>query len=152
MWLILHWIVWWIFLCRKKGPFFIIEQVYSHFKQQFSCVIMWIIPANIFWSSKTSWRHLENMSWRPLQHDFSVTILRFPRRLGRRKIVYAEDVFKASWRHLLKTSSRSLGGKQNVYWEYLYLTNLNVYLRNLYFTNLYLTNLRRIHNALLRTQ
>ena len=34
---------------------------------------------------------------------------------------------------------------------YLYLTNLNVYLRNLYFRNLYLTILR-IQNALHRTQ
>ena len=71
-----------------------------------------------------------------------------------------EDVLKtcheASWRHILKmflrhvlkTSSRRLGDKQNIYWGYLYLTNLNVY----HFTNLYLTNLRQIQNALFRTQ
>ena len=53
---------------------------------------------------------------------------------------------------VLKTPSRRLGGKQNVYWWYLYLTNLNVYLTNICFTNLYLTNLRRVQNALLRTQ
>ena len=35
---------------------------------------------------------------------------------------------------------------------YLYLTNLNVYLKNLYFKNLYLTILRQIQNALIRTQ
>ena len=72
-------------------------------------------------------------------------------------------VLKTSSRHILKTtstrlqrnnfsSSRRLGGKQNVYWGYLYLTNLNVYLTNLYLTNLYLTNLRWIQNVLLRTQ
>ena len=88
---------------------------------------------------KTSWRHLQGISWRRLEHVFSVTILRLPRRLGRRGIV------------TLKTSSRHLGGK-HVCWWYLYLKNLNVYLTNLCFTNLYLTNLRRIQNALLRTQ
>ena len=127
---------------------------------------------------KTSSRRLEDMSWRRLQHVFSVTILRLPRRLEdilqdvlktswktkncyaedvfktswKTKNCYAEDVLKTSWRHILKTSSRRLGGKQNFYWWYLYLTNLNVYLTNLCFTNLYLTNLRRIQNALLRTQ
>ena len=33
-----------------------------------------------------------------------------------------------------------LGDKQNVYWEYLYLTNLNLHLINVYLTYLYLTN------------
>ena len=65
-------------------------------------------PTNICWSS----RHVLKTFSRPLA-----------RRLGRRKIV------------TLKTSSRRLGGKQNFYWWYLYLTNLNVYLTNLYFTN-----------------
>ena len=119
--------------------------------------------ANICWSS------------RRLQHVFSVTILRLPRRLEdvlktswKTKNCYAEDVLKTSWRHVLKTSWRHVlkmswrhvlktswrhyGDKQNTYWGYLYLTNLNVYLTNLYLTNLYLTNLRWIQNALLRTQ
>ena len=111
--------------------------------------------ASICWSS----RHL--------QHVFSVTILRLPRRLEvvlktswKTKNCYAEDVFKTSSRrvlktsggHILKTTSRRLGGKQNVYWWYLYLTNLNLYLTDLCFTNLHLTNLRWIQNALLRTQ
>ena len=94
---------------------------------------------------------LQDMSWRRLQHVFSVTILRLPRRFEdvlktswKTKNCYAEDVLKTSWRHY--------GDKQNTYWGYLYLTNLNVYLTNLYFTNLYLTNLRRIQNALIRTQ
>ena len=38
-----------------------------------------------------------------------------------------------------KTSWRYYGDKQNTYWGYLYLTNLNVYLTNLYLTNLHLT-------------
>ena len=134
---------------------------------------------------KTTWSRLQDMSWRCLQHVFSVTILRLARRLeyGRRfpdlsqdvlktswktKNCYAKDVLKTSWRdvlkttwrhilkkswrHILKMSSRRFGGKENVYWWYLYLTNLNVYLTNLCFTNLYLTNLRRIQNESLRTQ
>ena len=56
---------------------------------------------------KTSWRRLQDMSWRRLQHVFSVTILRLPRRL--------ENVLKTSWRRfqdlsqdVFKTSSRRL--------------------------------------------
>ena len=74
-----------------------------------------------------------------------------------------QDVLKTSWKHLarrlwkrkvvtLKTSSRRLEDKKNVYWGYLHLTNLNVYLTNLYFANLYRTNLRLIQNALVRAQ
>ena len=89
-----------------------------------------------------------------LQHVFSVTIFRLPR---------PQDVLKTPWRHLarrkiatLTTTSRRhedmswrrLRDKQNVYWGYLYLTNLNVYLINLYFTNIYLTNLRWIQSEL----
>ena len=107
-----------------------------------------------------------NICWFPrrhLQHVFSVTIFRLPGHLEdisldvfkvswKTKNFYAEDVLKkywkhvlkTSWRHVLKTPSRGLGDKQNVYWGYLYLTNLNVYLTNLCFTNLYLTNLRLI--------
>ena len=60
-------------------------------------------------------------------------------------------LLKTSWRHVLKTSWRHYREKQNAYWGYLYLTNLNVYLTNLYLTNLHLTILRRIQNALSRT-
>ena len=78
------------------------------------------------------------------------------RRLPRRKIVTLKTswrpVLKMSWRHILKTSRRRYGDKENTYWIYLYLTNLNEYLTNLYFTNLYLTILSRIQNALIRTQ
>ena len=112
-------------------------------------------PANIYWP------------WRRLQHVFSVTILRLPRRLedvlktcckdiwktSRRHVLKTSwrYVLKTSWKHVLKTSWRHYGDKQNTYWGYLYLTNLNVYLTNLYFTNLYLAILRRIQNALIRT-
>ena len=75
-----------------------------------------------------SWGRLEDMSWRRL-----------------------EDVLKIFWRHIFKRSWRHYWEKQNTYWGYLYLANLNVYLTNLYFTNLYLTILRRIQNALIRT-
>ena len=70
------------------------------------------------------------------------------RRLGKWKVVSVET----SWRHVLKTSPQRLGDKQNVYWRFLYLQNLNLYLTNLYLTTLYLTNLRKIQNALIRTQ
>ena len=101
---------------------------------------------------KTPSRHvLKTFSTRLQRNNFSssktvskmscVYVLKTPsKNLGRQKIF------------TLKTSWRRLGDKQNVYWGYLYLTNLNVYLTNLYFTNLYLTNLRRIQNALIRTQ
>ena len=120
---------------------------------------------------KTSSRHLEDMSWRRLQHVFSVTILGLPRRLedflqrllkkswryflkmSWRHVLKTSwrHILKMSWRHILKTSWRYYGGKQNTYRGYLYLTNLNVYLTNLYLTNLHLTILRRIQNALSRT-
>ena len=57
-------------------------------------------------------------------------------------------VFRMSWRHVLKTA----WWQKNVYLRHLHLANLNVHLINLYFTNIYLTNLRRIQNALIRTQ
>ena len=120
---------------------------------------------------KTSSTRLQDMSWRRLQHVFSVTVLRLPRRLEdvlkkscktswKTKNCYAEDVLKTSWRHdlktswrhILKTSWRHYGEKQNTYWGYLYLKNLNMYLTNLYFTNLYLTILKPIQNKLIRSQ
>ena len=117
------------------------------------------------------------MSWRSLQHVFSVTILPLPRRLKdvlktscktswKTKNCYVEDVLKTSWRHVLKTYWRHVlkmswrhvlktswkhGDKQNTYWGNLSLTNLNVYLTNLYLTNLHLTILRWIQNVLSRT-
>ena len=113
-----------------------------------------------FTTSKTSWRHLAKMSWGRLED--------FLKASWKTKNCYAEDVLKTSWRHALKTSWRHVlkmswrhvlktswrhyGDKQNTYWGYLYLTNLNVHLTNLYFTNLYLTILRWIQNALIRTQ
>ena len=139
-------------------------------------------PANSCWSS----RRLQDMSWRRLQHVFSVTVFRLPRRLedflktswrylARRledvledkKLLRwrrLQDVLKTSWRHVLKTCWRHvlkmpwrrLGDKQIVYWGYVFNhglpVNLNQYLTNLYLINLYFTNLRRIRNALIRTQ
>ena len=91
-----------------------------------------VFPANICWSS------------RPLQ-DVLKTCLEDVLKTCLDDILktYLEDVFKTSWK------------QKNVYWGYLYLINLNVYvfdLTNLYVTNLYLTNLKRIQNALIRTQ
>ena len=121
------------------------------------------LQRNNFTSSKTSWRRLAKTFWRRLE-DLLQDVLKTS---WKTKNCYAEDVLKTSWRHVLKTSWRHVlkmswrhvlktswrhyGDKQNTYWGYLYLTNLNVYLTNLYFTNLYLTILRRIQNALIRT-
>ena len=59
---------------------------------------------------KTSWRRLEDMSWRSLQHVFSVTVLRLPRRLEdvlkttwKTKKCYDEDVLKTCLEDVLKT-------------------------------------------------
>ena len=94
-------------------------------------------------------------SWRRLQNVFNVTISRLPRRLEdvlqicledvlktswKTKNCCAEDILKTSWRHVLNTSSRRPGDKENNYREYLYLANLNLYLTNLYLTYLHLTN------------
>ena len=116
---------------------------------------------------RKSSRHLQDMSWRRLQHAFSVTIWHLPKHLEdilqdvlkmswKTTNCYAGDVLKTcwryalktcwrhvlktswryvlkmSWRHVLKTSWRHYGDKQNTYWGYLYLTNLNVYLTNLF--------------------
>ena len=123
-------------------------------------------PANICWSwrrlQNVSWRRLQEMSWRRLEDVLSVTFFGLPR--------HVQDVLKTSWKNLektswrrlgrqkivtLKTFSRRLGEKQNVYQRYRYLTNLNVYifdLTNLYLTNPYPTNLRQMQNALIRKQ
>ena len=103
----------------------------------------------------TSWTRLTKTSWRRLEDVFKSSCKTFWRHLQD----VLEDEKLLRWRHLqdvlktyLEDVFRRLGGKQNVYWGYLCLTNLDVYLTNLYFTNLYLTNLRRIQNASLRTQ
>ena len=123
---------------------------------------------------KTSWRRLEDMSWRRPQHIFRVTIFRYSslktswrhlerclaRRLERRKIVtlktssrHLEDVLKTCledmfWRRLEKISWRRLQDVSDANkWWYLYLANLNVYLTNLCFTNLTnLTNLGQMRH------
>ena len=59
---------------------------------------------------KTSSRRLQDMSWKRLQHVFSITILRLPRRLQdvfktswKTKNCYAEDVLKTCLEDVLKT-------------------------------------------------
>ena len=59
---------------------------------------------------KTSWRHLQDMSWRRLQHVFSVTILCLPGRLAKTSLRRLEDVFRTS----RKTSGRRLGRQKIV--------------------------------------
>ena len=77
-------------------------------------------------SSKASWRRLQDV---------------------------LEDKKPSRWRHLEDISWRCL--EDTMERDKILtgdLTNLNVYLTNLYFTNLYLAILRRIQNALIRTQ
>ena len=96
--------------------------------------------------------NMEKKLWTHPSKRLLVILQDFFKTSWKTKHCYAEDVLKTSWRHVLKTSWRHCGGKQNTYWGYLYLTNLNVYLTNLYFTNQYLTILRRVQIALIRTQ
>ena len=85
------------------------------------------ISANICWSS------------RRLDKTFSEDVLYLEHVLKtswKTKNCYAEDVLvrrvlKTSWRYILKTSSRRLADKKNVYWGYLYLTKLNAYIFDL---------------------
>ena len=127
------------------------------------------LQRNNFTSSKTSWRHLAKTAWRRFEDFLKTSSKKSWRPLGRREIVFKSpwwNILKTSWRHVLKmswrhalkiswshvlkTSWRHYGDKQNTYWEYLYLTNLNVYLLNLNFTNPYLTILKQIQNASIR--
>ena len=89
-----------------------------------------IVTLNVF---KTSCRHVLNVLKTCLE-DILKTCL--------------EDVLKTCLEPVLKTSWRQIKCLLGI----PYLTNLNMYLTNLYFTNLYLANLRRIQNALIRTQ
>ena len=125
---------------------------------------MYIIPSKHLLELKTSWTRLQDMSWRRLQHVFSVTILRLPRRLEDvledEKLLRwrrLEDVLKTCLEDVLKTCLKDVW---KTYLEDVFKTsgkqrNLNVYifdLANLHLANLHLTNLRRIQNALIRTQ
>ena len=72
---------------------------------------------------KTSWRHVLKTSSTRLQRNSFTSSKTSWRCLAKTswktKNCYAKDVFKRSWGY--------------VYWWYLYLKNLNVYLRNLCF-------------------
>ena len=102
---------------------------------------------------KTSWRRFQDMSWRRLQHIFSLTIFRLSRRLEDVLQIRLEDM---SWRRLhdmpwrrpvdaLEINKCLLGISASIYGL---LTNLNQYLANLYLTNLCFTNLRQIQNCI----
>ena len=116
-----------------------------------------MLPSKHLFVLKMPSRCLQDMSWRCLQHVFSATIFRLPRRLEDiledEKLLRwrrLQDVLKTCLEDILRTSWRHYGDKQNTYWEYLYLTNVNVHLTNIYFTNLCLISLRQIQNALIR--
>ena len=126
--------------------------------------------SKFIWISIYCSNHPANIcySWRRLQHDFSVTILRLPvriedvlktssRRLGRRKIVTLNTSWRLledmSWRRLEDMSWRSLEDMswrclEDMFWRRLEDTmERNKILTgdltnlNMYLTNLYFTNL-----------
>ena len=119
------------------------------------------LQRNNFIFSKTSWRNLarrlEDVLKRTSKHlgrRKIVTLMTFRRLEECLEVVFKTclvDLLKTCFEDVLKTSWRLHGDKQSTYWEYLYLTNLNVYLTKIYFTNLYLAILRWIQNALIRT-
>ena len=133
-------------LFEKKNPLIQLEAIKSSIKDLFSNLLdetkgFKYQPSKHLSVFKTSWRHLQQV--------FNVTIFRIPRRLEdvlktsretscKMKSCYAEELFKmtwrhilktfwrhvlktswrhvlrTSWRHVLKTSSRRLGNKQYV--------------------------------------
>ena len=83
-----------------------LNSIASDFILKMNMPLACYFPANICWSS----RRLQDMSWRRLQHVFSVTILRLPRRLEDvledEKLLRwrrLEDVLKTCLEDVLKT-------------------------------------------------
>ena len=83
---------------------------------------------------KTSSRRFQDMSWRRLQHVFSVTILRLPRRLEDVLKTCLEDVLKTCLEDVLKTyledvSKTCLEEVLKIFWRKTkYLLGISVYL------------------------
>ena len=108
---------------------------------------MYIIPSKHLLELKTSWTRLQDMSWRRLQHVFSVKIFRLPRRLQdisqkdlnmslRRLQDVLEDEKLLRWRCLQDVLNTCLEDVFKTSWKQ---TNLNVHIFDL--ANLHLTNL-----------
>ena len=147
----------WSFLLGSQS-----ENDYIEIPKTVALVINWwalpLDPANICWS------------WRRLQHVFSVTILRLPRRLEDVLKTCLEDVLKTCLEDVLKTCLEDVlktcledvlktcleDVLKTLYRQAKYLLGIsvsnisNVYLTNLCLTNLHLTILRRIQNTLSR--
>ena len=66
------------------------------------------LPSKHLLVLKTSWRRFQDMSWRHLQHVFSVTILRLPRRLEDVKLLHWRRLEDMPWRCLEDMSWRRL--------------------------------------------
>ena len=127
-----------------------------------------IHPSKHLFVLKTSWRCIQDMSWRHLHHVSSVTILRLPRRLEDILQRCLEDVLKTSWRRLgrlkivtLKTSWRRLEDMPwrrledmswrclgDMSWRHILKTCRRHYVnkQNTYWGYLYLTNLTCVSN------
>ena len=105
---------------------------------------------------KTSWRHvLKTTSTRLQRNNFSSS-----KTSSKRLEDVLEDEKLLSWRHfkvVFKTCLEDVLDINKIFTgisvsNHGLLTNINQYLTNLYLTNLYFSNLRRIQNALIRTQ
>ena len=124
--------------CRRKTAtqetFVGLQEVFKAFLQYvFKTYLQEILKTSLaqhVLSSKASSRSLEDVlitSWRHLARRLCKTSWRCLEE--KTKNCGAKDVVKTSWRHNLKTPWRRLRDKQNIYRGYLYLKNLNVYLR-----------------------
>ena len=105
--------------CEREDKIFLICHVTTQFKCQ---------PSKHLLVFKTSWRRLEDMSWRRLQHVFSVTIFRLPRRLediSQDVLIQKIVTLKTSWRRLeevLKTCLEDVLETNKMFTVYMYLT------------------------------
>ena len=76
------------------------------FRDLFSRIFeMQKLPSKHLLVFKTSWRRLQDMSWKRLQHVLSVKIFGLPRRLEDVLKKSCKYVLKMSWRHLAKRFS-----------------------------------------------
>ena len=106
---------------------FILSKHFLVFKTSTSSIRL---QRNNFLSSKTSWK-----TKRCYAEDVFKTSWRHVLKTSQRHVLKTSwrHILKISWRHVLKVSAKRLGDKQSVFWNYLYLANLNIYITNMVF-------------------
>ena len=107
------------------------ETVKNEAKEQKGGFLGMLVPRQHLLILKTSWGRLQDMSWRRLQHIFSIIIFRLAdisktsrktswRRVGRRKMDTRKRSSRRpeemSWRHLQDMSSRR---PEDMFWRHL---------------------------------